>query len=491
MSLRKRPPKKAIDYSKYTRGRWPPVTRLLRAEWDFVMDIAKRCGVAHGERQDVALEVFLRYHLYRWSIVSPMAIRSWLRTTTIHVAADVKNRKTSRFEVPFDPEELEPEDLSPSPEEELSALEGHRDLMKLVDALEPGRREVFYRYADQHQAMSLLSAELGIAQGTAYNRLRLAREELRTALDREAQARARQKKRRGFAVVSFLLFLREEAIARVWRAAREAWRAGREAWGGAQEVRGKAQDLGRALRDAGVGLARSVASGGRALRAIRVLFPLVAAGALIGFFPALFTPGRDASLSLPPPPPPQTGTLAANGGEEEQDVSRSQGVSDAQMASSSQAVFDAGHHGDGGRTAQIASDPPTAAQQQASNPGDSPSRQSLTRPLEPPTPDPPGRSVDSLSRSLSLSSDSQSRPTSPPTARALDRAPGSDRPSTSTPTLAAQTSIPTERTSLQRGPLRLAHARLVAFAKRHPPSPYPEIDRPVGAPPPVGSVNSL
>lgn len=184
MRVHKRPARERIDYASYKRGRWPPVARVLRAEWDFVMEIAERSGVAHGERQDVALEVFLRYHLYRWSISSPLAIRAWLRSTALHVAADMKNRKTSRFEIPVDPEGLDPQDPAPSPEEALSAQEGHRALLGLVNALEPGRREVFKQYADEHRSMSLLSAELGIPQGTAYTRLRLAREALRAALGR-------------------------------------------------------------------------------------------------------------------------------------------------------------------------------------------------------------------------------------------------------------------------------------------------------------------
>lgn len=215
---------------------------VLEHEWDMVMEIAERCGVAHGERQDVALEVFLRYDQYRWAIASPMAIRSWLRTTAVHVSADIRNRKTARYEIPADPDGLEPENLVPSPEEQMSALEGHRELVKLIDALEPGRREVFRRYADQHHSMSLLSSELRIPQGTAYNRLRLAREELRAALARGSTggrtpdvargstggrtpdvAGPKGKTRRSFGVLSFALLIRLDFLVRVGRFLGEVW----------------------------------------------------------------------------------------------------------------------------------------------------------------------------------------------------------------------------------------------------------------------------
>ena len=193
------------------------------------MQLAASCGVADGERPDVALEVFFRYALFRASIGSPVAIPSWLRTTTFHVAYLFRTSKIARRETPRPPAELQDLGAGPSPEEELSALEEERDLWRLVDDLEADRREVFRRYALQDEPMSAIAAELGIPEGTAYNRLRLAREDLQAALHRGDKVEERTKGTRRFGLFPFLFAWRPAAMERLfsWRPeAMERWRRG-------------------------------------------------------------------------------------------------------------------------------------------------------------------------------------------------------------------------------------------------------------------------
>ncbi len=221
-----------IDYAQYQPGQWPLLGLVLRSEWDDVVELAGSCGVADGERPDVALHVFFRYALFRASIASPRAIRSWLRTTTIHVAYHFRKGTIARHEIPHDPVEIENdeglsgperEDDVPSAEEDLSARRAERVLLGLVDDLEPDRREVFRRYALQDQPIAAIAAELGIPEATAYNRLRLAREDLQAALRRAEKIEQRRTGKTRLGLFPLLLLLRFEPIERLHQAWKRAW----------------------------------------------------------------------------------------------------------------------------------------------------------------------------------------------------------------------------------------------------------------------------
>lgn len=235
MRLRRRRHRR-IDYAQYRSGQWPPLGLVLRSEWEDIVELAGSCGVADGERPDVALQVFFRYALFRASIASPRAIRSWLRTTAIHVAYHFRKGTIARHEIPRDPVELENderlsgperEDAVPSAEEDLSARQAERALLRLVDDLEPDRREVFRRYALQDQPIPAVAAELGIPEATAYNRLRLAREDLQAALRRAEVIEQRRTGKGRLGLFPLLLLLRFEPIERLHRAFKRAWPRGR------------------------------------------------------------------------------------------------------------------------------------------------------------------------------------------------------------------------------------------------------------------------
>lgn len=197
-------------------GKWPPLAHVVRAEWDEVVRVAERCGVANGECPDVALEVFFRYALFRASISSPRAIPSWLRSTAVHVAYQFRTRAIARHETPRPPAELENVGSVASAEEELSAFEGERELHELVDGLEADRREVFRRHALQDQPIHAIAVELGIPESTAYNRFHLARADLQAALRRAEKIEERRLGLRRFGLFSFLFFLRRETAERWW-----------------------------------------------------------------------------------------------------------------------------------------------------------------------------------------------------------------------------------------------------------------------------------
>jgi RNA polymerase sigma-70 factor (ECF subfamily) len=179
----RRPPSDDVPLPPEAYGdEWPSLETIVENEWDFVVDVAQSAGVPHGQWEDVALDVFLRYEQHKGTIASPNAIRSWLKTTAFHIAHQYKNAKIARHELPTDPDELEPDDTAPSPEDMKSSQEGFDALVALVGALEPDRRAVFRAYVLEQTPIAEIAAEAGIPEGTAYNRLRLARADLQAAL---------------------------------------------------------------------------------------------------------------------------------------------------------------------------------------------------------------------------------------------------------------------------------------------------------------------
>lgn len=174
---------------------------MVGRNWGWIERLARRRGVASGECPDVALEVFWRYERFRATIASPAVIVSWLRTTAIRVAYHFRNSAIARHEIPFDPGELEHEGVVASAEDEICAIEEEREILASVADLEADRREVFRRYVIEEQSIHEIAGELGIVEPTTYNRLRLAREDLRALLG-EGRAtvprrRVRQRSGRG------------------------------------------------------------------------------------------------------------------------------------------------------------------------------------------------------------------------------------------------------------------------------------------------------
>ncbi|MBK8252311.1 MAG: sigma-70 family RNA polymerase sigma factor [Polyangiaceae bacterium] len=160
-------------------------------------DEARRVGVPERYRDDIAIEVFLRFEKHTSTITSPHVVRAWLRTTTVNVCHEYFDTRSTRYELPVATERLRNECLVQSAEERAVQNETYGELLEHVNALEPKRRAVFRAYVIDGLTMEEVAATLGIPVPTAYNRLRLARADLQAALHRTAVAKARRWNSRG------------------------------------------------------------------------------------------------------------------------------------------------------------------------------------------------------------------------------------------------------------------------------------------------------
>jgi RNA polymerase sigma factor (sigma-70 family) len=159
-------------------------TRFLRR----VLSWARFAGVDEADADDVAHDAFTAFGK-AGHVIPDGCVKAWLRTTTRrmsrrHLAA-LALRRAREEEADELPAQL------PSQEHAIGAREVEDMLLRLVDRLEPRRREVFRRHAIEGETMEQVATALRIPVNTAKKRYVLAREELQEAIER---ARARERR---------------------------------------------------------------------------------------------------------------------------------------------------------------------------------------------------------------------------------------------------------------------------------------------------------
>lgn len=174
----------------------PTFAAIIREHGPFIRRALVQLGVTGRDLADVEQEVFrgidrglpsfdpaLAEH-------SPGALRGWLFGICARQAANHRRVELRRGEVLLPTEDL---DLTtsdtPDVEERLIDAERKALLLDLLATLDPERRAVIVAYELEGLPMQDVAAALAIPVNTAWNRLRLARGDLRTAWRRIAAAR--------------------------------------------------------------------------------------------------------------------------------------------------------------------------------------------------------------------------------------------------------------------------------------------------------------
>lgn len=127
----------------------------------------------------------------RWAETPEGALSAWLRAICKRQAASFRREKRRRHELVRETTELDEMDSrSPSPEERLHVCEREVSLRAALDELLPDRRAVIVAYELEGAAMADVAIACGIPVNTAWNRLRLARQDMRAALERRERTRS-------------------------------------------------------------------------------------------------------------------------------------------------------------------------------------------------------------------------------------------------------------------------------------------------------------
>ena len=160
---------------------------VYRAEFRYVYQTVRRLGVRAADLEDVVHDVFLTVS-HRWSTYDPARpLRPWLFGVSFRVVSAHRRRHAHQREVLGEEDAMRADD-SLDPEKQASGQQQRRLLERCLDTLDDERRAVFVLHEIDEVPVPEVALVLEIPLGTAYTRLRLAREDFAAAA-RRLQAR--------------------------------------------------------------------------------------------------------------------------------------------------------------------------------------------------------------------------------------------------------------------------------------------------------------
>jgi RNA polymerase sigma-70 factor (ECF subfamily) len=158
---------------------------LFEEHFAYVWRALRRLGVREADREDLAHEVFVTFYRRRDDYDPARAVRPWLFGIAFRVAVAHRRRAHQKAEVLEDGLTVSrAADEAPLPDQHLARRQDHALLAAALEAVDLPLRAVLVMHDLDGIAVPEIAASLGIPVNTAYSRLRLAREELRTAAHR-------------------------------------------------------------------------------------------------------------------------------------------------------------------------------------------------------------------------------------------------------------------------------------------------------------------
>ena len=156
---------------------------LFEAHGAYVWKALRRLGVPHADLEDLAHDVFVAVQRHLGDYDPKRPVRPWLFGFAFRVASEHRRRAHRRYETLGENPEQAP-DPAPPADEKIAREQDRRLVVRALEAVELPRRAVFVLYEIDGEPMSEIATSLGIPLGTAYSRLRLAREEFAAAVKR-------------------------------------------------------------------------------------------------------------------------------------------------------------------------------------------------------------------------------------------------------------------------------------------------------------------
>ena len=150
------------------------VVALYDQYFDFVWRSLRRLGVAAGDLDDAAQDVFIVVHRRLPTFEERSAIKSWIFAIALRIAKDYRRRAIRQRQ-----RNAENEDalvcLRGSPEEAHARVQAAERVLVLLDGLDDDKRAVFVLSELERMPAPEIAIALGIPMNTVYSRLRLAR----------------------------------------------------------------------------------------------------------------------------------------------------------------------------------------------------------------------------------------------------------------------------------------------------------------------------
>jgi RNA polymerase sigma-70 factor (ECF subfamily) len=157
--------------------------RLFDDHAPYVSASLRRLGIGPVDRDDLVAEVFVRVHRELDRYDPRRQVRPWLFAFAARVASEHRRLARHRREVLSD--DLEGPSNLPAPDRNLEVEEARRLVDHGLAALDFEKRVVFVLSDLDETTVPEIARVLGIAEGTAYSRLRAARTEFTAAIRRQ------------------------------------------------------------------------------------------------------------------------------------------------------------------------------------------------------------------------------------------------------------------------------------------------------------------
>jgi RNA polymerase sigma-70 factor (ECF subfamily) len=161
---------------------------IFEAEFAYVWTSLRRLGVQDRDLEDLSHDVFIEVYRRIATYDTTRPIRPWLFAFAFRFASDYRKLARHRREVMGT--EAEANDPQPSADRLLQMKQNQHLVERAVSKIDPDRQPVFILHELDDVPMAEIAEALGIPVNTAYSRLRLAREEFRDAVKREARREA-------------------------------------------------------------------------------------------------------------------------------------------------------------------------------------------------------------------------------------------------------------------------------------------------------------
>lgn len=164
-------------------------TQDFRALYDqffpLVWRWAGRLGVPPQALEDVVQEVFLVVHGRLDEFEGRSTLKTWLFSVTLGVVRNFRRRRSTASIAGGAIEVETMPGLAPHPEAIAAQTETMEILQRILDGLDDEKREVFVLAELEEMTLQEIGTLLGISSNTATSRLRLAREAVKAAWERE------------------------------------------------------------------------------------------------------------------------------------------------------------------------------------------------------------------------------------------------------------------------------------------------------------------
>lgn len=152
----------------------------------FVLRVMRHLGVPPGDLQDQSQEVFVAIFRSLSGFGGRSSLQTWIYGICLRVASNYRRRAHVRRERPCSEP---PEQTAPAGQHEsFERLQSQQALQRLLDALDPDKRDVFVLYELEELSMKEVAEVCGCPLQTAYSRLHAARRRLLEQY-RESEAR--------------------------------------------------------------------------------------------------------------------------------------------------------------------------------------------------------------------------------------------------------------------------------------------------------------